>query len=105
MKSKVTIDVDNDNQPVIKIEYSPSEDVRDKLVKRFLESFGGESRWAEFYFLDAGVSPHVFGQGQTTSIVKPLSIFQMIDQKKSIDFTVNNHVKFLENLEKDKKKE
>lgn len=50
MKSKVSIDVDFDNQPIIKIEYEESTDVRDKLVKKFLESFGGDSTWASFQF-------------------------------------------------------
>lgn len=45
MKSRVTIDLDPFNNPVIKVEYSPSEDVRDKLVKRFLEGFYNTSVW------------------------------------------------------------
>lgn len=52
MKSRITIDVNEDNQPIIKIEYNSSDDVRDKLVKRFLEAFGGESCWAHFTFLN-----------------------------------------------------
>lgn len=55
MKSKISIDVDWDNQPIIKIEYEDSPDVRDKLVKRFMETFAGESCWATFYF-DQGVT-------------------------------------------------
>ena len=46
MKSKITIDVDQDNQPIIKVEYSESDDVRDKLVKRFIENFGHNSNSA-----------------------------------------------------------
>lgn len=53
MKSKITIDVAEDNQPIIKIEYNESEDVRDKLVKRFLEAFGGESDTAHFQYLNS----------------------------------------------------
>lgn len=45
MNSRISIDVDHDNQPVIKIEYKDSDDVRDKLVKKFLETFGSASRW------------------------------------------------------------
>lgn len=45
MKSRITIDLDPFNHPIIKVEYSPSEDVRDKLVKRFLEGFFHESVW------------------------------------------------------------
>lgn len=42
MKSRITIDVDYNNQPVVKIEYNSSEDVRDTLVKRFLEALSIE---------------------------------------------------------------
>ena len=52
MKSKLTIDLDFDNQPIIKIDYVPSEDVRDKMVKRFLESFGSSSAWARLKYED-----------------------------------------------------
>lgn len=55
MKSRITIDVDYDNQPIIKIEYQESEDVRDKLVKRFMETFGGKSCYATFYFTSLGM--------------------------------------------------
>src|ERR1700722_7338271 len=81
MKSKITIDFDLDNQPVIKIEYSASEDVRDKLVKKFLETFGGESRWCEFYYLNAskeGVN--------STSLIRPISPFQTIEKSKAITY-------------------
>jgi hypothetical protein len=45
MKSRITIDLDAFNRPIIQVEYSPSEDVRDKLVRRFLEGFAHESLW------------------------------------------------------------
>jgi hypothetical protein len=54
MKSRITIEIDHDNQPIIKINYEPSGDVRDALVKRFMESFGGASCWATFLFDNAG---------------------------------------------------
>jgi hypothetical protein len=47
MKSRITVDLDWDNQPVIKIQYEDSEDVRDKMVKRMLQGFGGISTWLE----------------------------------------------------------
>lgn len=52
MKSKITIEIDHDNQPIIKIDYEPSPDVRDSLVKRFLETFEGKSCYCTFYFID-----------------------------------------------------
>ena len=51
MQSRISIDVDQDNQPIIKIEYKESSDVRDKLVKKFLETFGTESSWSTMKFL------------------------------------------------------
>jgi len=35
MKSKVRIDVDYDNLPVVQLDYEHSDDVRDKLVQKF----------------------------------------------------------------------
>ena len=48
MKSKITIEVDfeNNNLPVLRILQSDSDDVRDKLVSSFLQSLGHTSRWA-----------------------------------------------------------
>lgn len=79
MKSKITIDVDHDNQPVIKIEYVTSEDVRDKLVKKFLETFGGSSCWAEFYFVNdaQNMSHAVHGQNNSTALVRPITIHEL----------------------------
>lgn len=54
MKSKIIIDIDYDNQPIIRINYEESEDVRDGLVKRFLETFGHESSYASFRFVYNG---------------------------------------------------
>lgn len=45
MKSKIQISVDETNQPIIKIEYVQSDDVRDLLVKKFIENFHYHS-WA-----------------------------------------------------------
>lgn len=53
MKSRIHIDVDEDNQPIITINYVASEDVKDKLVKKFMETFGSQSSWAEFKFTSA----------------------------------------------------
>lgn len=69
MKSRVSIDVDQDNQPIIKIEYSPSEDVRDKLVKKFLETFEGESCWANFAFTHS--EGNVLGHSQI-ALIRPM---------------------------------
>ena len=69
MKSKITIDVDWDNQPIIKIEYNHSDDVRDTLVKRFLEAFGADSSWANFRYVET--SP--IAEANKTSIIRAIS--------------------------------
>lgn len=50
MKSKITIDVNWANEPVIKIQFVESEDLRDKMVKRYLERLGNRSEWCEITF-------------------------------------------------------
>ncbi len=70
MKSKISIDVDYDNQPIIKIEYLPSEDVRDKLVKKFLETFGADSVFCTHIF------EHELPDGYKRTIIRPISPFE-----------------------------
>ncbi len=45
MKSRITIEVDFDhnNQPIIQILQTNSDDVRDKLLSAFCQQFGGSS--------------------------------------------------------------
>lgn len=52
MKSKVQIDIDWDNLPCISLEHNQSEDVRDKMVKRFMESFSGLSSFCLVSFVN-----------------------------------------------------
>lgn len=53
MKSKITIDLDYDNHPVIRVIYLYSEDVRDKMVNRFLEAFGHNSSWCKIEIMSS----------------------------------------------------
>jgi len=48
MKSRITIEVDfdNNNQPYILIQLEKSDDVRDKLLSHFTQQFGGSS-WCQ----------------------------------------------------------
>lgn len=43
MLSKISITVDEDSKPCIKIDYKESDDVRDLLVKMFLENAGQDA--------------------------------------------------------------
>lgn len=47
MRSRITIelDFDNNNEPYIQIHQLNSDDMRDKVLKSFLEKLGGESQW------------------------------------------------------------
>lgn len=68
MLSTIKIDVDQDNQPIIAINYLESDDIRDKLVKRFLETFDGSS-----------LSRFGFGSSSTdsaTAYIRPIPIKQ-----------------------------
>ena len=66
MKSRVTIAVDEDNQPIIKVEYKESDDVRDELVKKFLESFGSNSTLAQFNYTSGPAD------GEATAKIRPI---------------------------------
>ena len=52
MKSKITIEVDfdNNNLPVIQILSQDSDDVRDRLIKSFLQSLQHTSRWCKITY-------------------------------------------------------
>lgn len=81
MKSRVSIDVDQDNQPIIKIEYIPSEDVRDKLVKKFLESFGSVSAWARTIYLHNPDAPVI----NNTMIIRPIPANELLSNSKEME--------------------
>lgn len=50
MQSKITIEIDfeNGNEPVIQIISRQSDDIRDKLIRAFIERLGGNS-WCKIY--------------------------------------------------------
>lgn len=70
MRSKIQIDLAEDNQPIINIEYYSSDDVRDKMVKRFLETFAG-SDTAYFQF-----NNHDPEYVNSSALIRPLSRYQ-----------------------------
>jgi hypothetical protein len=67
MKSRITIEVDfdNNNSPIIQILKADSDDVRDKLVSHFTEQLGGSSwckiKWNGGY-TDADLTTPVFSR-------------------------------------------
>jgi len=54
MKSRITIEVDfeNGNLPVIQILSRNSDDVRDHLIRQFLQSLQHTSRWVRIEYID-----------------------------------------------------
>lgn len=91
MKSKLTIDLDHDNQPVIKIDYFYSEDVRDKMVKRFLETFGGDSCWAAFRYENDNTAP--YGSTDRTAVIRPICNYDLPDESKTMAIEDRKHEK------------
>lgn len=47
MQSKATFDLDQSNNPGIRLEIISTPDVRDKIAKRVIESLGHTSQWCE----------------------------------------------------------
>lgn len=78
MKSRISIDLDEDNQPIIKVDYVYSEDVRDKMVKKFLETFAADSCWARFQYISEGV----YGGTSKTAIIRPLEVKDFKENSK-----------------------
>jgi hypothetical protein len=52
MKSRLTIEIDfeDGNKPVIEMKYESSDDVRDKLIKAFMEGLSSQSTWCRAMF-------------------------------------------------------
>lgn len=54
MKSRITVEVDfsNGNLPIIQILSRSSDDVRDNLIKNFLQNLDHTSRWCRIEYID-----------------------------------------------------
>lgn len=50
MKSKLRFELDEDNKPVIQLEVINSDDLRDKVAKKFLERLGSNSNYCLIEF-------------------------------------------------------
>lgn len=87
MKSQIRIEVDHDNQPIIKIQYVETDDVRDKLVKKFLETFGGSSCWATFYYEGSPLDKN------KTAYIRPIHPTDLPEAVKPIITEAEKHAK------------
>lgn len=90
MKSRITIDVNEDNQPIITINYCASDDIRDKLVKRFLDKFNGESHLARFRY------DHYKSDGTYSCFITPVEPKDLEEESK----TLNVWVEHLKDIQK-----
>jgi len=71
MKSKVQFDLNGLNEAVITAKVAYTEDVRDKVAKRFTESIGYNSILATVYFVDHGmIKDEESGKEVNASIVE-----------------------------------
>lgn len=76
MKSRISIEVDfnNGNSPVIQILQASSDDVRDKLIQSFTESFSGSS-WCNIRWQD-------HQDGVNRIIISPITNHMLKEQSK-----------------------
>lgn len=91
MESRISIDMDWDNQPIIRIDYKPSEDVRDKMVKRFMDTFGSESYLATFHYSNTPSD-----QTNSQARIRPIPITEIPDHydnfKSLMAFTTKGEI-------------
>ncbi len=82
MRSRITIEVDfdNGNDPVIKIECNKdSSDVRDKLLKQFIENFQHQSNWATIAFSYVPNYPDII-----LGIIRPVRSNELHEEAKEM---------------------
>ena len=62
MKSRITIEVDfeNGNQPVIIANLQSSDDVRDKLLKSFIEKFAHQRSWCQVNYMGEALGGNAY---------------------------------------------
>ncbi len=94
MKSRISIEVDfnNNNLPVIQIVSQDSDDVRDKLVKSFLQSFKHCSRWTTIEFIGNNLSYKPDGGADSwTWKITPISPQQLEEEIKLMEATLKEY--------------
>ena len=77
MKSRITIEVDfdNDNEPVIQILHdADTEDVRDALIRNFLHKFEGISKWLKLEYSNR------IREGQARILIRPITRSELQDE-------------------------
>lgn len=73
MLSKITIDLDEDNNPIIVVQHNESTDLRDKVVQKFIEGISGAHFVQCFFEGNALVlRPYKMGEDVVSKIIKSL---------------------------------
>lgn len=83
MLSRISIEVDetNNNHPIIQIVSKESDDVRDKLVRQFLQSFKHCSRWTTIEFVGNNLAHKPDGGADSwTWKITPITPDQLQDE-------------------------
>lgn len=96
MQSRVSIHVDHDNQPVIKVEFLRTGDVRDTLVERFLDSFGSSSQWATVLFENPERNKGVIN----SAIIRPIHPTDLPREVEAMRAEADLQQKALDNVNK-----
>lgn len=75
MKSRITIEVDfdNNNEAVLSLNLHKSDDVRDKLLQSFIEKFAHQRAWCLAYYMGENATGAMYH-------IKPLTPFQYEEQ-------------------------
>lgn len=99
MKSKVTFDLDGQNNPILLVQVSETEDVRDKIAHRFKENLG-TSNLCLAYYTPQHLEEHLVilpmnkSEEKTEGLVSFLNIDQRVvlfrHLKKSLDESVKD---------------
>lgn len=79
MTSRITIEVDfdNNNQPYIQVLHPiESDDVRDKLIKQFLQKLGHTSSWLKIHWSEK------HREGEARVIIEPITPEQLAEESK-----------------------
>lgn len=99
MKSRISIEVDfnNSNLPVIQILSQDSDDVRDRLVKSFLQSLQHTSRWCKIIYIgEASTHEDATVNKQRWQII-PIIPHEIRDEMKLMDAVALGQTKMWEN--------
>jgi hypothetical protein len=85
MESKITISFDYEQKtPFIKVAFKNSDDERDRMVKAFLESMGGDICFAKFHYQES-YDPTI-----TVAAIRPIPYNNLKEEIRAMDAWVDH---------------